>query len=249
MSKRLADRGAALGILATLVCVALTALSGLSVVVSALGASALVCILPGHAYLLAWYPWLRFGLAPLAALSIGLSLSIVALSALVLNWTGTGLSRDGWIVALGGWSSLLYLGAMLRRADIVPVDWRGAAGTRVVLATGAILACGFVAALSIAQYGARHQRRPDFLAVGIKMSGSQSCLVTVANRSATQRQAMLYVRQGHRTLIRRRLDLGRNSSTAIPVRVGARRTPDRVVAEIRGMHGRLLRSVELPGAT
>src|SRR3954469_317742 len=146
-------------------CVLLAALPGLPVVVAAAGVLPLVLVLPGHAWLSAWYAEERLSPEVVAALAIGLSLAFVGLLGLVLNWTGPGLTRTTWVIALGGWSVALYTVAALRRSAV----WR-ADGTRVfpsdaALASVTALGLGFIIALTIAQHGAREQPRPDYWAL------------------------------------------------------------------------------------
>lgn len=60
-----------------------------------------VLLLPGYTITLALFPGYKLELAERVALSLGLSLSVTALSSLVLNWTAWGLGSVAWAMGLG----------------------------------------------------------------------------------------------------------------------------------------------------
>ena len=60
----------------------------------------LVLVLPGYALIAAMFPKQALGGAERAVFSLGLSLVIVILGGLVLNWTSFGLHASSWAVLL-----------------------------------------------------------------------------------------------------------------------------------------------------
>ena len=74
----------------------------------------LVLFLPGYALTAALFTPGSLGRAERLVLSMGLSISLTALSGLVLNWTPWGLQAGTWILWLGGLTVIASLVGMLR---------------------------------------------------------------------------------------------------------------------------------------
>ncbi len=78
-------------------------------------AAVLVLLLPGYALTAAIYPWPTLGLPERALLSLGLSLTLSALSGLLLNLLPGGLSRVGWTLLLAALTLAACAIAQVRR--------------------------------------------------------------------------------------------------------------------------------------
>lgn len=218
---------------------------------AAVGAILLVLVLPGHAALSATYPRLTFGVAELAALSIGLSLAFSALSSLVLNWTGPGLTRDTWTVTLSVATAAMYLIASYRNAETLtlPAFLHPPNTARIVgLSLCALLVAGLITtAFTVAQHGAEHQPRPGFMTLGIHQSRPSRVVIDVDNRGDSPQSLRLRVRYAGRSLGSQQLALPAGGRTARVVVLPAGAQGGVVTAVLlRAGETRPLRSVRLP---
>ncbi len=71
--------------------------------------------LPGYAITVALFPRRALGIPERTLFSIGLSLAVVALGGLILNWTPWGLQADSWAVLLCATTCLASVMALARR--------------------------------------------------------------------------------------------------------------------------------------
>ncbi|MFL5656160.1 MAG: DUF1616 domain-containing protein [Ktedonobacteraceae bacterium] len=139
----------------------------------------LVLVLPGYALVAAMFPKQALGGAERAVFSLGLSLVIVILGGLVLNWTPFGLQAASWAVFLSG----ISLGAcavtlVRRRGQSISTSgwlWAGNIGLTfrqgLLLGLAAVIVCGAVAVSII---GAERQSYAGFTQLWILPAGGAS---------------------------------------------------------------------------
>ncbi len=101
---------AAIGVAAAVVLLVAT-----SPLVRAIVGLPLVLWLPGYAITAALFPRRALDVPERVAFSVGLSLAVVALGGLALNWTPWGLRAETWAVLLGATTCLAGLIALARR--------------------------------------------------------------------------------------------------------------------------------------
>jgi uncharacterized membrane protein len=112
--------------LATMV-LTLLDLSNMVVIIRLLIGLPLVLILPGYAITTACFPGVGMGSVERLVFSLGLSLAVVALGGLALNWTPWGIQANSWVVLLGGITLLASAISVYRRQrqPFVPIwQWR-----------------------------------------------------------------------------------------------------------------------------
>ena len=165
----------------------------------------LVFLLPGYALTSALFPNRSLGVAERLVFSLGLSLTIVILGGLVLNWTPIGLRTGSWVLLLGG----ITLGASAvalprRRGQGTPVPGRGRVGNigltlrqGLLLGVAALIVCGAVAVSII---GAERQSYAGFTQLWILPAGSakaeNAVSLGVDNMEATAMEYTLTVNLG-----------------------------------------------------
>jgi uncharacterized membrane protein len=127
----------------------------------------LVLLLPGYALTAAMFPRGSLGLPSRLVFSLGLSLVIVILGGLALNWTPFGLHASSWSVLLGGITLCACVVTLVRRrgqsvtssvqrrVSIPGFTVRQA----LLLALAAIVVC---AAIVVSSIGAAQQPYPGF---------------------------------------------------------------------------------------
>ena len=136
----------------------------------------LVLVLPGYALTSALFPRRALGIPEHLSFSLGLSLAVVILGGLALNWTPFGLRASSWAVLLAG----ITLGASAvalvrqRRQSVSAPEWLrvGNAGftlrQALLLGLAAAIVCGAVAVSII---GAERQPHPGFTQLWILPAG------------------------------------------------------------------------------
>lgn len=159
---------------ATIVAVLCAALPGLPLVVRAIGAVPLVLFLPGYWLLAAVAP--EIGREPLerAALSSGISLAVCVLVGLLLNLSPAGLTRDAWVLALGGIALTGSAAAWLRnlRREAEPGLGLALSPGRRGGAMFALAGLVLIGAFGLARYTASQQSTPDFTQFWISPAGT-----------------------------------------------------------------------------
>jgi uncharacterized membrane protein len=145
----------------------------------------LVLVLPGYALTAAMLPKRALGGPERAVFSLGLSLVIVILGGLVLNWAPFGLQAASWTVFLSG----ITLGAcavalVRRRGQSISASgwsWAGNIGftfrQRLLLGLAALIVCGAVAVSII---GAEQQPHPGFTQLWILPAGGANAKNTIS---------------------------------------------------------------------
>ena len=144
----------------------------------------LVFVLPGYALTSAAFPSLVRGVPEWLLFSLGLSLVIVVLGGLVLNWTPFGLRAGSWAVLLSGITLGSCAVALVwrRGKGIYTSRWLGVGGIGLspgqwLLLGLAVLIVGGALALSI--IGAEQQARPGFTQLWILPAGGTNPKNTV----------------------------------------------------------------------
>jgi len=127
----------------------------------------LVLILPGYALTSAMFPGRSTGMPERLVFSLGLSVVIVILGGLALNWTPSGLQASSWAVLLAS----ITLGAcavalVRRRGQLLPVaGWAETVRVGLTLRQGLLLGLSaFIVcvAVTVSIVGASQQPRPGF---------------------------------------------------------------------------------------
>src|SRR5438876_5147113 len=165
MNHRSADIFAVVAI--TLVAAVLALLVPPDIVLIRIVTLPLVLVLPGYALTSALLPAHSLGAAERLVFSLGLSLIIVILGGLALNWTPFGLNTGSWAVLLGGITLIASAVALVRRRGqnisasawlrVVDVGLNFRQG--LLLGLAAIVVCGAVA---VSYLGAARQPFPGF---------------------------------------------------------------------------------------
>lgn len=165
----------------------------------------LVLVLPGYALTEALLTRQTLGITERLVFSLGLSLVIVIVGGLVLNWTPFGLHTSTWAVFLGG----ITLGAsaiafLRRRGQSSAVSgWSGVGsigftfGQGLLLGLAAFIVCGAVA---VSILGAEQQPRPGFTQLWILPGGGtanakDSVRLGMSNMESKAMQYRLAVRE------------------------------------------------------
>jgi uncharacterized membrane protein len=127
----------------------------------------LAFVLPGYALMRALFRGQAFGNAERLIFSLGISLSIVILSGLVLNMTPFGLQARSWAVFLGvvtlGASAVVIL--RQRRQGEVAEGWSGFKGMHLTFRQGLLLGLALLivgGAFAVSIIGANQQPRSGF---------------------------------------------------------------------------------------
>ena len=170
MNHRSADLFAVVAI--TLVAVALAFLVPANNVAGRIWTLPLVLLLPGYALTSALFARQSPGIVERLVFSLGLSLAIVVLGGLALNWTLFGLRASSWAVFLGGITVGASAVALVRRRGqsgpasgwlrIGRVDFSFRQG--LLLGLAALIVCG---AVTISIIGAERQPRLGFTQIWI----------------------------------------------------------------------------------
>jgi uncharacterized membrane protein len=113
----------------------------------------LVLLLPGYALVSALFPNRSLGVLERLVISLGLSLIIVIIGGLALNWTPFGLRASSWTVLLAGITLAASAVALVRRRgqEISTLGWLGVGDIGLTLRQGlllglaALIVCGGVA--------------------------------------------------------------------------------------------------------
>ncbi len=169
----------------------------------------LVLVLPGYALMASGYPRRSLGAVECLVFSLGLSLVIVVLGGLVLNWTPFGLRASSWSVLLGS----ITLGACAvalarRRGQSIP-DERdksalygllGIKGVGLTFRQGLLLGLAVViicGAIAVSNIGAAQQPYPGFTQLWILPAGGanpkNSVHLGVSNMESTALEYRLAV--------------------------------------------------------
>ncbi len=136
----------------------------------------LVLVLPGYALTAALLPNRSLGVAERLMFSLGLSLVVVVLGGLVLNWTPFGLRASSWAVLLAGITLAASVVALVRRRgqSISAPGWLRVGNVGLTLRQGLLLGlaaaivCGAVAVSII---GAERQSYAGFTQLWILPAG------------------------------------------------------------------------------
>jgi uncharacterized membrane protein len=162
----------------------------------------LVLILPGYALISAVFPSRVLGIPERLLFSLSLSLVIVVLGGLVLNWTPFGLRASSWSVLLGGITLSASAVALLRRReqDINGSEWLRIKGIGLtfrqwlLLSLAVVITCG---AIVVSMIGAARQPFPGFTQLWILPMG----------RTNPKNAVRLGVRNMESTVMEYRLDV------------------------------------------
>ena len=144
----------------------------------------LVLVLPGYALTCALFPKRALGVLECVVFSLALSLGIVILGGLVLNWTPFGLHTSSWSVLLGGITLIASAVALVRRRGqnisasawlrVVDVGLNFRQG--LLLALAAVVVCG---AGAVSYLGAARQPLPGFTQLWILPADGASTKNTI----------------------------------------------------------------------
>ena len=144
----------------------------------------LVLVLPGYALTCALFPRRELGILQCVVFSLALSLSIVILGGLALNWTPFGLQVSSWSVLLSGITLIASAVALVRRRGqnisasawlrVVDVGLNFRQG--LLLSVAAIVVCGAVA---VSYLGATQQPFPGFTQLWILPADGASAKNTI----------------------------------------------------------------------
>jgi uncharacterized membrane protein len=127
----------------------------------------LVLVLPGYALTAAMFPNRSIGVAERLVFSLGLSLAIVILGGLALNWTPFAFRTSSWAVLLAGITLSASAVALVRRRgqSVSAPGWLRVGNIGFTLRQGLLLGlaaaivCG---AIAVSIIGAERQPRPGF---------------------------------------------------------------------------------------
>jgi hypothetical protein len=148
----------------TAAAVALTVLEASNAVARLTLALPLALVLPGYALSASAFPRRALGAAERTVLTFGLSLAVLALGGLVLNWAPSGLQARPWAlllaaVTLGTSAGALRRRMRQRRAATGPRGTRLSVRQALTMALAALVAA---AAVGVARAGAAQQATPGF---------------------------------------------------------------------------------------
>ena len=162
----------------------------------------LVLVLPGYALTSALFPNRSLGVPERLVFSLGLSLSIVILGGLALNWTPFGLRASSWAVLLSGITLGASAVALVRRQEqsMSAPGWLRVGNVGFTLRRGLLLGlaaaivCGAVAVSII---GAERQSYAGFTELWILPAGGANAenavRLGVSNMESTAREYRLDV--------------------------------------------------------
>jgi uncharacterized membrane protein len=165
----------------------------------------LALLLPGYALVSALFPNHSLGVAERLMFSLGLSLAIVILGGLALNWTPFGLRASSWAVLLAGITLAASAVALVRRRgqSISAPGWLRVGNVGLTLRQGLLLGlaaaivCGAVAVSII---GAERQAYAGFTQLWILPAGGANAenavRLGVSNRESTAMEYRLAVNVG-----------------------------------------------------
>jgi len=218
MTRRALLLVAVLAVASVVVCVVPFEVGGLSLV----GAVLLACVLPGCAVTAALFASGTLGGLARTTLSLGLSLALAAIGAVLLNLAPGGIQAGTWALLLGGVTILGCIGASLRGPRYGGTEAGAARGTvgsprellvsTVLLALAAILAVGAVGLsattaqdlnqASFTQFWLLPTKREDELVVGIRNADERPLegrLVVLAGETQLEERNLIHLEPG-RTL-------------------------------------------------
>lgn len=159
----------------------------------------LVFILPGYTLMVVLFPKNEFDPIERLLFSLGLSLAIVVLGGLVLNWMPWGLQADSWVMLLGGITIGVSLVAFFRYREYPSVDPEQLSiglSYRQVLLLG-LAALLIIGAMMLARMGALQQPSPAFTQLWILSADDtdeSSVRVGVRSMEPSTKQYRLQVR-------------------------------------------------------
>ncbi len=165
----------------------------------------LVLLLPGYALVSALFPNRSLGVAERLMFSLGLSLPIVILGGLALNWTPFGLRASSWAVLLAGITLAASAVALVRRRgqSMSAPGWLSVGNVGFTLRQGLLLGlaaaivCGAVAVSII---GAERQSYAGFTQLWILPAGGANAenavRLGVSNMESTAMEYRLAVNVG-----------------------------------------------------
>ncbi len=144
----------------------------------------LVLVLPGYSLTSALFPNRSLGVPERALFSLGLSLVVVILGGLVLNWTPFGLRASSWVVLLGSITLGTCAAGLLRRRgqSVATLEWLRVGNIGLTVRQGLLLGlalavlCGAVA---ISIIGAIRQPSPGYTQLWMLPKGSDHLTYTV----------------------------------------------------------------------
>lgn len=144
----------------------------------------LVLVLPGYALTCALFPKRALGITQYIVFSLALSLAILILGGLVLNWMPSGLNTRSWTVLLSGITLIASTVALIRRRGeyISASAWlRVDLGLNfrqgLLLVLAAIVICG---AVVVSYRGAAQQPFPGFTQLWILPANGASVKNTIS---------------------------------------------------------------------
>jgi uncharacterized membrane protein len=162
----------------------------------------LVLVLPGYALTSALFPNHSLGVAERLVFSLSLSLIIVILGGLALNWTPFGLRASSWAVLLGGFTLGASAVALVRRrGQGAPAPgWLGIGNIGLTLRRGLLLGLALVivcGAVAVSIIGAERQSYAGFTQLWFRPSGGayaeNAVSFGVSNMEATAMEYTLTV--------------------------------------------------------
>jgi uncharacterized membrane protein len=167
-----------------LIVIAMTLVGVITVVVTPDGASIrlltlpLVLVLPGYALTIAIFPMQLPGLTERCVFSLGLSLIVVILGGLALNWTPFGLHTASWLFLLSSIILAACAVAYMRRRgqSIIAPRWLEIKTVHITFLQGLLLGLAVIvigSAITVSYIGALQQTRPGFTQLWI-MSASKT---------------------------------------------------------------------------
>jgi uncharacterized membrane protein len=152
----------------------------------------LALLLPGYALTSALFPNRVLGVPERLVMAIGLSLTVLVLAGILLNYTPGGLQTTTWVIWLYGFTIAVAIWALLRRSK----SENAIQGTPVPVFTlreGLLIvtACALTAASLLISYrGVENQPQPGFTQLWI-LPGESPDSVQVGIRNAEQ-HVMIY---------------------------------------------------------
>lgn len=201
-----------------------------------------ILLIPGYALTAALLPGQLPGLVERFIFSLAVSLIIIIVGALVLNWTPFGLNARSWAVFLAG-ISLISSGIAFLRRRRLNIPFSGLAGFRripITLPQGVL--CSFAAlivctAIGVSVIGAQQQPSPGFTELWILPHGEASNHSTVQlgvkNMEATPMEYRLVVdMNGKITKVWPTINLNQNSTwqSTFSLQLDSQSTPTKVEA-------------------
>lgn len=139
----------------------------------------LACLLPGYAMMQALFRRQDFGNVERLILSLGLSLSIVILSGLLLNLTSFGLQARSWALLLGGITLVASAIAIIRQRKLreTTEKWPRLNGLHITFRQGLLVGIAAIiigGAFAVSIVGAQLQARQGFTQLWMLPSSSTS---------------------------------------------------------------------------